>query len=93
MTDIHKADCGCVVHEPGTENEVVLLCDDHDFTLRMYGSETISTEPVVNMCSTCCAYRTKSEWSKLEHIGDMTDEVESLELRNCTCGSTISIVI
>lgn len=32
-------------------------------------------------------------WSRLELVGDMKDEVEHLEMRNCECGSTIAAVV
>ena len=33
------------------------------------------------------------EWELLIKIGEMVDDVESIELRNCPCGSTIAQVI
>ncbi len=33
---------------------------------------------------------TKGEWKKLPLVGRHTDYVETIEMRNCSCGSTIS---
>jgi len=97
MTDTHKARCGCEIHESGTENEVVFMCPSHkpDYgKFLIYESGAIQTEPVISVCSTCCACRTISEWINLEHIGNMNDGGGGqLELRNCVCGSTISIPV
>ncbi len=41
------------------------------------------------LCGCGCSY-TEHEWSMLMLIGRMKDEVEDIELRNCTCGSTIA---
>lgn len=35
----------------------------------------------------------RAAWVKLLHVGDMVDEVEAIQLRNCTCGSTIAIIL
>lgn len=45
------------------------------------------------VCS-CGASYTEATWKSLEIVGEMHDgEGEAIELRNCPCGSTISIVI
>ena len=31
------------------------------------------------------------EWETLQFVGKMIDEVETLEMRNCPCGSTIAV--
>lgn len=43
-------------------------------------------------CS-CGAKYYAGEWTLLSFVGYMTDEVERLELRNCTCGSTLAVEI
>ncbi len=32
-------------------------------------------------------------WIALPYVGVMADDVESLELRNCACGSTLAIAV
>lgn len=55
--------------------------------------EDIGLEPSwPKACGCGCSY-SASEWVALEYVGVMSDEVESLELRNCTCGSTVAQVI
>jgi hypothetical protein len=44
-------------------------------------------------CTCCKRLHTAGQWRALERVGDMVDEVEALELRNCRCGSTIAIVL
>ena len=42
-------------------------------------------------CGRSC---TESEWMLLTYVGLMIDDVESIELRNCSaCGSTIAMTI
>lgn len=44
-------------------------------------------------CGCGCSY-TESEWMRLTYVGLMIDDVESIELRNCSaCGSTIAMTI
>lgn len=43
-------------------------------------------------CACGCSY-TEGEWAMLLCIGRMVDDLESIELRNCTCGSTMAIEI
>lgn len=45
---------------------------------------------VVKRCS-CGRCYTAEAFASLAYVGVMADEVEAVELRNCTCGSTISI--
>jgi len=33
------------------------------------------------------------EWKLLPYVGEIDDEVERLELRNCSCKSTLAIVL
>ncbi len=35
----------------------------------------------------------RSQWQKLALVGYQADEVETLELRDCTCGSTLAIAV
>ena len=34
-----------------------------------------------------------AEWKRLVYVGVMEDDVERIELRNCTCGSTVAVVL
>ncbi len=43
-------------------------------------------------CGCGCSY-TEHEWALLKFVGTMVDDVESCELRNCACGSTIAMPI
>lgn len=47
---------------------------------------------IVNVCSCGKAY-TLAEWLALPYVGVQCDEVEHLEMRNCTCGSTRARVV
>ena len=40
----------------------------------------------------CGEMHTRDAWQALALVGHMTDETECIELRNCTCGSTLAIV-
>lgn len=43
-------------------------------------------------CTKCAKLHTAAEWRALEYVGIQDiDETEALELRNCQCGSTISV--
>ena len=48
--------------------------------------------PWPKTCSCGCSY-TEGEWAMLVCIGRMVDSVDDIELRNCTCGSTIAVEI
>jgi len=39
----------------------------------------------------CGRVFTADEWGLLEYVGEIVDDVESLELRNCICGSTLAV--
>jgi len=43
-------------------------------------------------CACGCTY-TREQWGQLPYVGPLDDGVEVTELRNCTCGSTLGIVI
>jgi len=47
---------------------------------------------IVKRCA-CGRTFTDHEWSLLQFLGTMVDEVESIELRNCPCGSTIAVEV
>lgn len=40
-----------------------------------------------------CACGLEHEWLTLERLGEQDDGVEILELRQCTCGSTMAVVV
>lgn len=43
-------------------------------------------------CGNCGRVYSKPEWARLPCIGTGGDDVETLEFRNCPCGSTLTIV-
>ncbi len=47
----------------------------------------------VHKACACGRTFTAHEWSLLVLVGEMVDEVESIELRNCPCGSTIAVTV
>lgn len=47
---------------------------------------------MIVVCGCGRAY-TEQSWNALPLVGYQADEVETLELRNCTCGSTHSVNI
>lgn len=50
----------------------------------MTAEKQAKTVPVA-YCAICKIHYTHEEWKKLPYVGVMSDEVESLELRNCLC--------
>jgi len=55
------------------------------------------TAPIIKICSCCGKSYTRAAWKKLPLVAAnydvVGDGVEVLELRNCSCNSTISIVV
>jgi hypothetical protein len=47
---------------------------------------------VVKRCGCGLAY-TRSRWDALALVGHHADDVETLEMRNCPCGSTLAIIV
>lgn len=41
----------------------------------------------------CGAEFTRAEWHALPLVGHMADRYETIELRNCTCQSTLAMVV
>lgn len=52
-----------------------------------------SSRGVVKECRNCGRNHTLDEWWTLPLVGHMDDGEELLEMRNCICRSTISIII
>lgn len=44
-------------------------------------------------CSCCQRAISAQEWTQLRLVGIQADDVETLELRDCDCGSTIAVVV
>jgi len=52
----------------------------------------IGSWPTLLKCCPCCqAEYDAASWSKLVYVGQQTDAMESLILRNCACGTTLAI--
>jgi hypothetical protein len=49
--------------------------------------------PLIIKTCACGAEYSLPRWKKLKLVGYHADDVERLELRNCTCGSTIAITV
>lgn len=49
--------------------------------------------PVIKRCRACGAHYRRVAWQKLSYLGVMDDGFggHHLELRNCACGSTLSL--
>jgi hypothetical protein len=47
----------------------------------------------VMTCTCCGIVHDGDAWAALSFVGRMVDEVETLELRNCECGSTLAIEV
>jgi len=45
---------------------------------------------IIKKCS-CNLEYTREEWDKLQYVGEMADDVEALEMRLCSCKTTMSI--
>jgi hypothetical protein len=43
-------------------------------------------------CS-CGRQFTKKQWEALSYVGILQDEMDTFEMRNCECGSTIAIAL
>ncbi len=41
----------------------------------------------------CGQTHTPEQWACLQLVGNVGDAVETLEMRNCGCGSTLAIVV
>lgn len=48
---------------------------------------------ILRSCRLCGARHHASDWLRLKYVGVQSDDVESLELRNCRCGTTLAVVI
>lgn len=48
---------------------------------------------VLKHCRCCGAAYTPEEWRKLHLLGHLGDECETLETRNCTCGTSLAQVV
>lgn len=46
---------------------------------------------IIKKCPNCGAEYTRETWAELPRVGRQDDGVEALELRNCTCKSTIAV--
>jgi hypothetical protein len=55
-------------------------------------AEELSPDEIVKQCA-CGARYDRAAWGLLEYLGQQDDGHELYEVRNCACGSTISIVI
>ena len=44
-------------------------------------------------CGTCPAKYFRREWSELRLKGGWADDYERLELRDCSCGSTLAVLV
>jgi hypothetical protein len=49
--------------------------------------------PAPKVCGCCGAEHDAYAWSRLPLVGVMTDAVESIELRNCRCNSTLAVEV
>lgn len=55
-------------------------------------------DPIVKRCASCDATYTASSWVVLHYVGvselhrtELDDDGPPLELRNCSCGSTLAV--
>lgn len=57
-------------------------------------TQSAATGSFPKVCSKCAYAHSAAEWYALPYVGtQMLDDTATLELRNCACGSTISIRI
>lgn len=47
----------------------------------------------MKLCTCCRRAISPAEWNRLRLRGHQVDDVETLELRDCICGSTLCIVL
>lgn len=47
----------------------------------------------MKLCTCCRRAISPAEWNRLRLRGHQVDDVETLELRDCVCGSTLCIVL
>lgn len=50
-------------------------------------------ETAFKLCNVCRKSISASEWSSLHLVGHQVDEYEDIELRDCSCGSTLGLVV
>lgn len=60
-------------------------------TLHEQMADTVRA-PASKQCG-CGANHDPFAWSRLPFVGVMADEEETIELRNCACGSTLAIEV
>lgn len=51
----------------------------------------MSTSQFPKVCTCCRKAVSKQEWNLLRYVGRQADDVETLEMRDCTCGSTLCV--
>lgn len=95
------ADASTVL-EKMTDREIAVLLRDYVWAeMSMLSVESTLLEAAIDrleasprgyiaVCACGKAYKLKEEWTALQFVGDQIDDVETIELRNCTCGSTIA---
>ena len=50
-------------------------------------------ECAIKHCKVCQKSINASEWASLPLVGHQVDEYEDIELRDCSCGSTLGVVV
>ena len=53
----------------------------------------MSNAVAVKRCNRCGAEHTQEQWERLAYVGLQDDGTEVLEYRNCSCLSTLAIVL
>jgi hypothetical protein len=66
-------------------------------TIKMQANaHLLFTKVPYKVCSCCKREFSREEWARLDYVGQMDDDVEVIELRNCPCGpipATLAVVV
>lgn len=64
----------------------------HDSWNEALSGRLAGLRKIVKQCGVCRAAYSPAVWARLPLLGFIRDEVDVLELRNCTCGNTLAMV-
>lgn len=95
------AEPGEMTHVSPLGERICRRCGESDDWLAdgMEDPVAIPTDAVTRICRfretcSCCGRKFgAAEWSRLQYVGIQEAPGMSLELRNCSCGSTIALVL
>ena len=92
----HARCMGCKAHP--SDAPAVRLCDGERYCVACARQFDVDlAEDQASLCKAgidhAAAKRNEALWQTFEYVGQHSDEVETIEMRNCRCGSTLARVI